>query len=132
MKKQITILCSAVILLFNSGSAFAPQAGSRQEPVKAAVGIKIPENLEKVFKSSCMPCHSNNGQKMAKAMLNFSKWDQYGRGTQLRKGKAIARMVRKGSMPPGQFIESSPELALTPTDKDNILKWINSNSKKKD
>jgi cytochrome c len=132
MKKHFVIWAPALILLLTTGFIWTGSMGGRQESGKTGKGIQIPANLGKVFTNSCMPCHSTNGKKMAKALLNFSKWDKYGRGTQMQKGKAIGRLINKGSMPPAQFIESSPELALTLADKDNIRKWINSMNEKKD
>ena len=132
MKKYFLVLVPAIVFLLTTGFIWAGSSGYGQDTLIARKGIQIPDNLDKVFTNSCMPCHSANGRKMAKAMLNFSKWDKYGRSTQVRKGKAIARMIGKEAMPPEQFIESSPELALTPADKENVRLWINAMNKKKD
>ena len=121
----------AAILLIVTGFISAGPVGIGRESLKARKGIEIPAELAKVFTNSCMPCHSADGKKMAKLLLNFSKWDKYGRGTQVRKGKAICKMITKGSMPPAQFIESSPELALPSVVKDDICTWVSSISSKK-
>jgi hypothetical protein len=38
---------------------------------------QIPDNINKIFQTSCMPCHGSNGGMMATSKLNFAKWDEY-------------------------------------------------------
>lgn len=93
--------------------------------------IKIADNVWLVVEKSCKPCHSDRGGKMAKAVLNFNRWDKYNRRAQVQKSRAICKMVSKGEMPPAQFVESSPELALTPAQKEMICNWVNGKVLKK-
>lgn len=83
----------------------------------------IPDNLKIVFKNSCMTCHSDNGGGMAKANLNFSKWDTYTPEKQVKKAVEICKVVSKGSMPPKSFIKSHPEAVLSDEQKALICKW---------
>ena len=38
----------------------------------------IPENINKIFQTSCFTCHGSNGRILPMAKLNFSKWAEYG------------------------------------------------------
>lgn len=121
--KKFFILSPAAVLLIISGLSICP-GGFGQSPDKSARGIVIPSGLNAIFTQSCMPCHSDGGKAMAKVLLNFSKWNKYGRRTQIQKCRSICRMLTKGEMPPAQFIESSPELAVTRAQKDSICNWV--------
>lgn len=131
MKKYFQIIVPATIILLFAGLIGATPAGNGQESVKAKKGIEIPADLDKVFTNSCMPCHSENGKALAKSLLNFSKWDKYGTRTQVKKSRAICKMISKGEMPPAQFVESSPELAVTQAQKESICNWVNTTVLKK-
>jgi mono/diheme cytochrome c family protein len=132
MNKRILVLPVAVFSLIIGALIFQVPAAFGQAPSKAAAkGILIPDDLKVVFTNSCMPCHSDKGKEMAKIMLNFSKWNNYSWRTQVQKSRAICRMISKNEMPPAPFRESSPELALTKEQKDNICKWVNAKVVKK-
>jgi hypothetical protein len=126
MKKYIVFPAPVLILLISAGLMCASPDSFGQVTAKASKGIVIPADLNTIFTNSCMPCHCNEGKKLAKTMLNFSRWDKYSYHSQVQKSKAICRMVKKGEMPPAQFNESSPELALTPAQKEKICDWVNS------
>ncbi|MCX6226751.1 MAG: heme-binding domain-containing protein [Bacteroidia bacterium] len=126
MKKAILIFGAAAILIIVTGFIIDSAAGAGQDSLKSANGLLIPADLQNVITKSCMPCHSNDGKKMAKAMVNFSNWNTSKPGTLVKKGKAICKMISKDAMPPAQFKEANPELALTPAQKEAICKWTNS------
>ena len=131
MKNNNLVLSPLAFLLIIAGLiGISPDSPGQNSP-KSARGIVIPADLNKVFTHSCMPCHSDRGKEMTKALLNFSKWEKYGRRAQVQKSRSICRKITKDEMPPAQFRESSPELALTKEQKDSICKWVSSISSKK-
>ncbi|MFA5849214.1 MAG: heme-binding domain-containing protein [Bacteroidales bacterium] len=113
MKKIYLLLLFAIILVIVT--AFV-------RPVENP----IPDNLKVVFKNSCMACHSDNGGGMAKANLNFSKWDTYSQEKQAKKASSIGTVVLKGTMPPKSFIKSHPEVVLSDEQKAAVIKWSES------
>jgi len=130
MKNHLFVLVPAIFLIV-TGLICSSPFGIAQISSKTSKGIQIPADMDKVFTNSCMPCHSDHGKEMAKVLLNFSKWNNYGRRAQVQKSRAICRMITKADMPPAKFIESNPELALTKVQKDNICKWVSSINPKK-
>jgi len=113
MKKSFLLLLVAITLVIVSGSVLPADKS-------------IPDNLKVVFKNSCMACHSDNGGGMAKAKLNFSKWDTYSPEKQIKKAVAICTVISKGSMPPKSFIKSHPEAVLSDEQKTDVRKWSES------
>jgi len=83
----------------------------------------IPENINKIFQTSCMPCHGNNGGRFPKSRLCFSRWAVYGAAKEAEKASLICSSVRKGKMPPKSARESHPELIPTKEQTDLICKW---------
>jgi len=131
MKKKIFLLIPGILFIFCIGFIYVSPDAVAQIGKNNKAKIEIPETLQQVFDNSCKACHSDDGKKVAKALLNFSKWDHYSRAAQLRKGKAICKMIEKGKMPPEQFNESNPELALTDAQKESVCKWVKSMSLQK-
>ena len=95
MKNNNLVLAPLAFLLILAGLICISPLSMGQNPPKSARGIVIPADLNKVFTRSCMPCHSDRGKEMTKALLNFSKWEKYGRRTQVQKSRAICRMIKK-------------------------------------
>ena len=118
MKKNYLFLISAFTLVFVSGSLLLNAQTSKPNP--------IPHDLKVIFKNSCMACHSDNGGGMAKAKLNFSKWDTYSQEKQAKKASSIGTVVLKGTMPPKSFIKSHPEVVLSDEQKAAVIKWSES------
>jgi len=76
----------------------------------------LPDSILKFAQKSCMTCHANDGNGMAKAHLNFDKWDSYGEKKWAGKAQDICNIITKGKMPPKSFRENNPD--AVPTDKD--------------
>lgn len=90
-KGLIWLIASTVLLtniLIVSG-----QTGKKQ-------AVPIPENINKIFQTSCIRCHSNTGGMMSKAKLNFSEWTQYTTAKQAKKASTICSVLTKEIMPP--------------------------------
>jgi mono/diheme cytochrome c family protein len=83
----------------------------------------IPGIINKVFQTSCMPCHGSTGGRFPKSRLNFSRWEGYGASKEAEKALLICSSVSKGTMPPKSVRESKPELILTKEQVDLVCKW---------
>jgi hypothetical protein len=88
--------------------------------------LSIPENVNTIFQIKCMSCHGNNGGRLPKSKLNFSRWTGYGASKQAEKASSICSAVRKGKMPPKSARESTPELIPTKEQTDLICIWAES------
>jgi cytochrome c553 len=86
----------------------------------------IPEYINKIFQTSCMPCHGNDGGRLPKSKLNFSRWAAYDSAKEIDKASSICYELRKGKMPPKSARESNPELIPTLEQMDLICKWAES------
>jgi hypothetical protein len=86
----------------------------------------IPENINKIFQTSCMKCHDNKGGIMPRTKLNFSKWAEYNSATKSEKASKICSELTEESMPPKSARKSNPELIPTKEQIDLICKWADS------
>jgi mono/diheme cytochrome c family protein len=119
MLMQIVIIAILANIRFASG-----QAGKKQQ-------FPIPENINKIFQTSCMQCHGINGGRFPKSRLNFSRWTVYGAAKEAEKASSICSAVRKGVMPPKSVRNSKPELIPTKEQIDLICNWAESLKSKK-
>jgi len=83
----------------------------------------MPENINKIFKTSCIPCHWADGKKMAMSRINFSKWAEYDSKKEAKKASLICKTLGKGKMPPKSARKSAPELIPTKEQIDLICGW---------
>ena len=86
----------------------------------------IPENINKIFQTSCMPCHGSNGGMMPLAKLNLSKWVEYGSSKAADKASLICKVLAEETMPPRSRRKSNPELIPTKEQSELICKWAGS------
>ena len=86
----------------------------------------IPENINLIFQTSCMPCHGSKGGTMPLMKVNFSKWTEYGAAKEEAKASLICKTLRKGKMPPKSVRKSNPELIPTKEQIDLICEWAES------
>ena len=86
----------------------------------------IPENINKIFMTTCMQCHGSDGGRLPKSKLNFSRWAGYGAAKEAEKALLICSTLRKGKMPPKSVRDSNPELIPTKEQVDLICKWAES------
>lgn len=92
------------------------QTGKKQQ-------FPIPDNINKIFQTSCMPCHGDNGGRLPKSRLYFSRWAGYGAAKETEKASLICSAVSRGKMPPKSARDSKPELIPTKEQADLICKW---------
>ena len=95
-----------------------------QELPKASPGL--PEDVNKIVTTSCMPCHSSKGGMMSRSKLNFSEWAQYSPEKQKEKADLVLKELKKGGMPPKSVREDRPELIPTREQVNIIKKWSES------
>ena len=91
----------------------------------------IPDSLYMIFKNSCIGCHSDGGNFLAKAKLNFSDWDKYDSKKQVTKAADICKMITEGDMPPKSFRKSNPGAVPTKAQINSICRWADSFSQNK-
>ena len=87
---------------------------------------QIPENIYKIFQTSCLKCHGSNGRLLALAKLNLSKWDEYTAAEKGKKASLICSEVTGGKMPPKSVRKSNPELIPSKEQIELICKWAES------
>jgi hypothetical protein len=109
----------AIIAIFASIRIASGQSEKKQQ-------FPIPDNINKIFKTSCMSCHGSDGGRLPKSKLNFSRWTSYSAAKETEKASLICTQVRKGKMPPKSARESNPELIPTKEQNELICKWAES------
>ena len=78
-----------------------------------------------------MYCHASGGKSIPMAKLNFSNWDRYKSGKQVKKTASICKIISKGAMPTKSYREDNPEANLSATQKELICKWSETLAPKK-
>jgi cytochrome c5 len=86
----------------------------------------IPDSVYAVFSKSCIACHADDGNGMAKSKVNFDKWDTYSPEKQAGKAEAISKMLNKGAMPPSGFRRENPDLVPKAADVAKVSAWATS------
>ena len=111
------ILCQTMIIVFLANICIASGQTEKKQQ------FPIPENINKIFQTSCMPCHGSDGGRLPKSRLYFSRWAGYGTAKEVEKASLICSSVRKGKMPPKSARDSKPELIPTKEQVDLICNW---------
>jgi hypothetical protein len=120
MKKiNVRILSMVLIAIL---AMIQPASGQTQK-VKAA---PIPDEVNKIFKNSCTPCHWEGGKMMALCMVKFSKWTEYTSSKGASKASMICSVLTKGKMPPKKVQKKTPEIVPSKAQLDLICKWAES------
>jgi cytochrome c5 len=91
-----------------------------------ALAAPIPEDVNKIFKNSCTPCHWDGGKMMAMGMVNFTKWTEYTSSKGASKASMICSVLNKGKMPPKKVRKEMPEIVPSKDQLDLICKWADS------
>jgi hypothetical protein len=123
MKKNLwykSVLFPIALTTFLADVQIASGQDQKEQP------YPIPETINNIFKTSCMPCHWADGKKMAMSRINFSKWAEYDSKKEAKKASLICKTLGKGKMPPKSVRESAPELIPTKEQIDLICGWAES------
>jgi hypothetical protein len=103
----------------------------------------VPKNIENILRTSCYDCHSNNTKypwysniqparffmerhiKEGKKNLNFNEFGNYSKRKQENKLDRIAKQIKSSEMPLSSYTLIHKNAILTPTQKVEIINWIN-------
>lgn len=123
MKKLYLFLTGTIAILILTSLILLPVKPKSKVGTTLNATTAIPDELNVVFKNSCIGCHATGGKKMAMSMLNFSQWDNYKPEKQAKKAAAICKIITKGAMPPKSFRKANPDAVPTVSQKELICKW---------
>ncbi|MCK9204870.1 MAG: heme-binding domain-containing protein [Bacteroidales bacterium] len=123
MKKSVSIIALFAGLLFAFIFLTDYQRVSASGPLAVHPTGSIPDSVMTFFKNTCMDCHADGGNGMAKSHVNFSKWDTYSTDKQADKASDICDMITKGKMPTKGWLKNNPDLAPQKRDIDKVCKW---------
>ena len=102
----------------------------------------VPKNVETILRTSCYDCHSNNTNyplysyiqparffmeehiKDGKKDLNFNEFGRYSKRKQENKLEAIIKQIKSDEMPLASYTLIHKNAILTPTQKEEIINWI--------
>jgi cytochrome c5 len=118
--KRVKIIVAVCTLIFtvsmiNPSNAQSVQKGNQPRP--------LPSEVKNILDRSCIGCHSETGQNMAKMKVNFTNWDKYSQDKQASISKKICNEVTKNIMPPKRFLSTKPEATLSDAEKKIICDW---------
>jgi cytochrome c5 len=123
MKKIYFLLVTTTVVFILTASVLSDAKPSDKKITKAITTAPIPDDIQQIFKKSCMDCHATGGSSGAMFVLNFSEWENYKPAKQVKKAEAICNIISKGDMPPKSFCNAHPDAVPTEAQKDTICKW---------
>ena len=103
---------------------------------------QIPENVQQIFKNSCMDCHSNNTNYLwyhkiapvswlinehiikGKKELNFSEWGKMDDYDKIGAVEDIRQELEQKTMPLKQYVFMHRKAKLTDEDRDAVFAWL--------
>jgi hypothetical protein len=118
-------LLKAVLIIITLNFAVATGQKTQEK------SVPIPDNINKIFQTSCMPCHGEDGGRFPHSRLNLSKWAGYGAEKEAEKAVLICSTLSKDAMPPKSRREEKPELNPTKEQVELICTWAQSLNPKK-
>lgn len=104
-------------------------------------GAEITPGVREVLTEKCADCHSNATRwpayshfapaswlverdvVEAREHMNFSRWQEYDKDARIDFLARIAAEVRKGDMPPRQYLALHPKARFTEAEKALVLNW---------
>lgn len=132
-----------VLLLVCIAIQFIRPARNIGQVVEADIARQfiIPANVERILKTSCYDCHSNNTRypwyaniqpmgwllarhiKDGKDDLNFDDFSKYSKRMQVSKLKAIGSSIRNGTMPLSSYTLLHQDAKLSKEEKTLVMDW---------
>jgi mono/diheme cytochrome c family protein len=122
MRKTLAFLGISLTVIFFLALAFRPANASGSAKFNES-NPELPDSIAKVIHKACLDCHGEDGNGMAKAHVNFGKWNTYDVKKQADKALAISKVLSKGSMPPGKWRKNNPDNIPTQAEVDLIKNW---------
>lgn len=122
--KNITLIVAAMAFFFTAGFSGTLTAHvAQKEPDKSG---QIPAEVKHILEKSCIGCHSENGNMLAKMKFNFTEWNSYSADKQGTLGQDICKEVTENKMPPKKLLKKYPEARLSKEDKSILCSWATS------
>lgn len=142
--KRITVIS---LVLFLVVQLYQPARNLAYEQDLTANFTKVytvPENVKTILRTSCYDCHSNNTNypwysyiqpvrmimdshiKKGKKNLNFNEWGNYSSRKKRNKLDRIVKQIKSDEMPLASYTLIHKNAILTPTQKEEVMNWINS------
>jgi hypothetical protein len=131
MKNVNRLMTFSIAMVVLMSFSFIPMNGFGQGKTKEETLALFPQPVSGVFGNSCVGCHHDMSQGKAKEFMNLSTWDKLSSKDQKKTSKEIAKVVRKGIMPPADIVEKYPQAALKPEQMLAIKEWASSVKKGK-
>ena len=145
MKKILKLLLLVILILFILFQ-FYPKANNNSHTSLSVKDITVvhqtPRDVQKILKTSCYDCHSNNTVypwyakiqpvslwlanhiKDGKAELNFSEFGIYSLRKQFKKLEEINEQVKTNEMPLNSYTLIHKDAKLNPDQKLLLAKWV--------
>lgn len=135
-----------LLLIVFIGIQFVRPAKNRSEtkgPNDISTIYPIPADVEKILKTSCYDCHSNNTEypwyshiqpvawwlddhiRDGKKDLNFSEFTTYSIRRQYRKLEEVSELAENGGMPISSYTLIHREAKLSKEQKTVLAGWVN-------
>lgn len=113
----------------------------KNNPNDLLLNNDLPENIEKMLRSTCYDCHSNEtiypwyayvapvsflvnqDTKEGRQELNFSEWEELDNLEKAEMLEEIAEEVEEGEMPMKIYPITHPNARLSDADRESIEQW---------
>jgi len=119
MKKTGRILIALFGTIMITSAFIIPDSTPPNDPPTI-----IPDSVWAIFEISCYDCHSNNGNGLVKAKLNFDKWNIYSPEKQLKKATNICQAMQDQKMPPSKYLKKNPDDAPSVAEVIRVCNWL--------
>lgn len=140
MLKKILIGLLAIFLISQFFPANLPLI-IKDNPADLLSNNDVPKSIEKMLRTSCYDCHSNEtiypwysyvspvkflvsrDTKIGRKHLNFSEWENYSKADKLEALDDIGEEIEEGEMPMKIYPITHPDAKLSDTDRDALVTW---------
>lgn len=121
----------------------AKNVSDTKGPNDISVKYPVPADVEKILKTACYDCHSNNTVypwyshiqpvtwwldkhiRDGKKDLNFSEFTTYSARRQYRKLEEVGELAENGGMPLSSYTLIHRDAKLSPEQKATLTGWVN-------
>ena len=146
MKKHIKKIAWFGLIIFLLMQCYQPARNNSFEQYSSSNFTEtytVPKNIETTLRTSCYDCHSNKTNypwysyiqpirffmeshiKEGKENLNFNEWGNYSSRKQNNKLDRIVKQIKSNEMPLSSYTLIHKNAVLNKTQKEEIIKWIN-------
>lgn len=142
MKKVLLVL----LVIFIAIQFFPTEKNisTAEQPANINNVYTVPADVDKILRTSCYDCHSNNTAypwynrmqpvawflashvKEGKEKLNFDAFATYSNERRLDKVEEIGETIQKGEMPLASYTLIHGDAKLSDVQKQVVLNWVNS------